>query len=159
MSRTHAGESAIALHARHPTIVITAEDAVLACPAALFKALISKVLLRRHLAAVRAPELRPLGTCRARRRRTGWPPRGWRMARLSGVRDYASTPNAPRDLHGKPWACAETVAGEKGIVQENIAAEPVGIPAPAAPAPAAPAAEIKTQIDARKPPKPISMPG
>jgi hypothetical protein len=35
--RSHAGEAAVALHARRSTIVITAEDAVMAGPAALLK--------------------------------------------------------------------------------------------------------------------------
>jgi len=53
-SRSHASEPAIALHARHPTVLIAAEDTVMACRAALFKTLISEALLRRERPAIRA---------------------------------------------------------------------------------------------------------
>src|ERR1039457_3127111 len=53
-SRSHASEAAIALHARHPTVLIAAEDTVMACRAALFKTPISQALLRRARPAIRA---------------------------------------------------------------------------------------------------------
>ena len=46
--RSHAGEAVVALHARHPAVVITAEDTVIARPAALLKTRISEALLRRR---------------------------------------------------------------------------------------------------------------
>jgi hypothetical protein len=53
-SRSHASEAAVALHARRTTVVITAEDTVLAGPTALLKARISEALLRRALPAINA---------------------------------------------------------------------------------------------------------
>jgi hypothetical protein len=53
-SRSHASEAAIALHARHPAVLIPAEDTVLSRRATLFKALISEALLRRERPAIRA---------------------------------------------------------------------------------------------------------
>ena len=54
-SRPHAGEAMIAFHARHPTVVITAEYTVIARPAALLEARASEALLRRGLPAIRVP--------------------------------------------------------------------------------------------------------
>ena len=42
----------VALHARHPTVVVTAEDTVIACPAALLETRISEAALRRALPAI-----------------------------------------------------------------------------------------------------------
>jgi hypothetical protein len=42
------------LHTRHPTVLIPAEDTVIARRAALFKTLISEALLRRERPAIRA---------------------------------------------------------------------------------------------------------
>ena len=53
-SRSHASEAAIALHARHPTVLIAAEDTVIARRAALFETLISEALVRREHPAIRA---------------------------------------------------------------------------------------------------------
>ena len=44
----------VALHARHATVVISAEDTVIARPAALLKTRISEALLRREFPAIKA---------------------------------------------------------------------------------------------------------
>ena len=54
---SHAGEAAVALHARHAAVVITAEDAVIARPAALLKTRLSKAACRASPRNVGAPAL------------------------------------------------------------------------------------------------------
>ena len=94
----------VALHARHTAVVITAEDTVIASPAALLKTRISEALLRRDLAAIKAlapgaAESASLAAAEsAITPQTGRPPRDWHTARRAGVPDYAPTPNCPAVL-------------------------------------------------------------
>jgi hypothetical protein len=55
--RSHAREPAIALHARHPTVVVAAEYAVIGRRGALLKTWISEALLRREPLAIQASGL------------------------------------------------------------------------------------------------------
>jgi hypothetical protein len=115
------------LHARHATVVITAEGAVLARPAALLKTLISEALL--GCAADRLTPAFPAAKVapgRAAAEPVGYRAIGIRHA--EPVRRIMRPGGTAQAVSSE--TVTETVTIEERVVEENTSTEPVGGPSP-----------------------------
>ncbi len=138
-----AGEAAVALHARRTTVVITAEDTMIIRVAALLKAFISETLLRRGLAAIKAPGPAAAKSAFAAIARE---PVGHSTIAIWHAHAVSRIVCPRRSAQPPSVEIPEPKTIEERTVDEYTSAEPVGAPSPTAPSPATPSAKIETKI-------------